>query len=190
MSRHYLTFLTKPLKSWEQSHFRISTLFSLAVRILPRCFLWEWKLEVVHKEVGGYLTRCALRRWSLKLIIMSHSLTQSVRYVGIELLEQLRLSKIDTCVRNRCARWRNFHNHEDNVDNVYNADNVDNVGNVDSVDNLYHIFVKYQTMNDSVSHSSIWFQKMLAHLKGKFHFVSWRLKSSCTEIGVWSGQFY
>ena len=36
MSRHYLTFLTKPLKSWEQisSNFRIAELFSLAVRIL------------------------------------------------------------------------------------------------------------------------------------------------------------
>ena len=66
------------------------------------------KLEVVHKDVGGcpisynlfyllllssptclckegYLTRCALPRRSLKLIIIK-SLSQSVRYVGMELL--------------------------------------------------------------------------------------------------------
>ena len=48
------------------------------------------KLEVVHKEVGGYLTRCALPRRSLKLIIITHLLSQSVRYVGIELLGQLK----------------------------------------------------------------------------------------------------
>ena len=67
MSGHYLTFLMKPLKSSEQisSHSRISTLFSLAVRMLPRCFLSVRKLEVVHKEVGGYLTRRALPRQSL-----------------------------------------------------------------------------------------------------------------------------
>ena len=49
MSRHYLTFLTEPLKSWEQisSHFRISTLFSLAVRTLPRCFLWVVVTKVI-----------------------------------------------------------------------------------------------------------------------------------------------
>ena len=49
MSNHYLTFLTKPLQSWEQisSHFRISTLFYLAVRILQHCFLWVRKLEVI-----------------------------------------------------------------------------------------------------------------------------------------------
>ena len=53
MSNHYLTFLTKPLQSWEQisSHFRISTLFSLAVRILLGCFLWVRKLEVIWPEV-------------------------------------------------------------------------------------------------------------------------------------------
>ena len=48
------------------------------------------KLEVVHNEVEGYLTRCALPRRSLILIIMSRSVTQSVRYVGIELLGQLK----------------------------------------------------------------------------------------------------
>ena len=53
---------------------------------------------------------------------------------------------------------------EDNVDSVGNIDNIDNVGNVHNHD---HIFVKYQTINDSVSHSPIWFQEMLAH------FVSW-----------------
>ena len=55
MSGHYLTFLTKPLKSWEQisSHFRISALFSfaLAERILPRWFLWVRRLEVIWPEV-------------------------------------------------------------------------------------------------------------------------------------------
>ena len=53
MSGHYLTFLMKPLESSEQisSHFRISTLFSLAVRMLPRCFLSVRKLEVIWPEV-------------------------------------------------------------------------------------------------------------------------------------------
>ena len=53
MSRHFLTFLTKTLKAWEQisSHFRISTLFSLAVRILPLCFRWVRKFEVIWPEV-------------------------------------------------------------------------------------------------------------------------------------------
>ena len=53
MSGHSPTFLTKPLKSWEQtsSHFGISTLFYLAVRILPRCFLWVRKLKVIWPEV-------------------------------------------------------------------------------------------------------------------------------------------
>ena len=45
------------------------------------------KLEVVHKKLGGYLTRCAFPRRSLKLIIISHSLSdtqslsQSVSYL-------------------------------------------------------------------------------------------------------------
>ena len=49
MSRHFLTFLTKTLKAWEQisSHFRISTLFSLAVHILPHCFLWVMVTKVI-----------------------------------------------------------------------------------------------------------------------------------------------
>ena len=38
------------------------------------------KLEVVHKEVGDYMTRCALPRRSLKLIIISHSVTHEGRY--------------------------------------------------------------------------------------------------------------
>ena len=33
------------------------------------------KLEIVHKEVGGYLTRWALMRRSLKLIIISQSVS-------------------------------------------------------------------------------------------------------------------
>ena len=43
------------------------------------------KLEVVHKEVGGYLTKVDQT--------VSQSLTQSVPYVGIELLWQLKSSR-------------------------------------------------------------------------------------------------
>ena len=43
-----------------------------------------------NKEVGGYLTRCALPRRSLKLIIMNHSVSHSLTRVGIELLGQLK----------------------------------------------------------------------------------------------------
>ena len=52
------------------------------------------KLEVLHKEVGGYLTRSARIAASIAQIdnhqLLSHSVTQSVRYVGIELLRQLK----------------------------------------------------------------------------------------------------
>ena len=77
MRGHYLTFLAKPLKSWEQisSHFRISTLFSLALRLLPRCFLWVRKLEVIWPEVDC----CTQIRWRLsEWWIMNHSLSHSV----------------------------------------------------------------------------------------------------------------
>ena len=47
------------------------------------------KLEVVHKEVGGYLTRCALHKIDDESL--THSVTQSVTYVGIELLGQLKI---------------------------------------------------------------------------------------------------
>ena len=42
---------------------------------------------VMCMEVGGYLTRCALPRRSLKLIIINHSLTHE----SIELLGQLKM---------------------------------------------------------------------------------------------------
>ena len=46
-------------------------------------------MEVVHKEVGGHLTRCARIAASIALndeSLVSHSVT----YVGIELLWQLK----------------------------------------------------------------------------------------------------
>ena len=48
------------------------------------------KLYVVHKEVGGFLTRCALPRQSLKLIII----TPSVRNVSLELKSNLEITEI------------------------------------------------------------------------------------------------
>ena len=55
------------------------------------------KLEIVHKEVGvvhngvgGYVTRCALPRRLLKLIII----TQSVRNVSLELKSNLEITEI------------------------------------------------------------------------------------------------
>ena len=71
LSDYYLTFLTKPLKSWEQisSYFRISTLFSLAVRLFPHYFLWVRNFEVILPEVE-YCTQVS---WRLSLLYDSVS---------------------------------------------------------------------------------------------------------------------
>ena len=74
----HLLFKAEASTSFESTNFRISTLFSLAVRIF--CFLSVRNFEVIHKEVGGYLTRCALPRRLLKLIIISHSVSYLCRY--------------------------------------------------------------------------------------------------------------
>ena len=66
------------------------------LRKLPRYFLGQSAyiaaLLSLSKEVGDYLTRYARITASIALIwnIMNHSLTQSVRYGGIELLGQLK----------------------------------------------------------------------------------------------------
>ena len=57
-----------------------------------------WKLEVVQKEVAGYLTRLARIAASITLNDKSW-ITQSVTRVGVELLG-LSWLKIDKCLRN------------------------------------------------------------------------------------------
>ena len=49
--------------------------------------LFGRKLEVVHKQVGGYLTRCVRVATSIALNYGSLA-SQSVTYAGIELLRQ------------------------------------------------------------------------------------------------------
>ena len=49
--------------------------------------LFGRKLEVVHKQVGGYLTRCTCVAASIALNYGSLA-TQSVTYAGTELLRQ------------------------------------------------------------------------------------------------------
>ena len=55
----------------------------------------KYKIRLIYArfselEVGGYLTRCALPRRSLKLIII----TQSVRNVSLELKSNLEITEI------------------------------------------------------------------------------------------------
>ena len=63
--------------------------------------LFGRKLEVVHKQVGGYLTRCARDAASIALNYES-SVSQSVTCAGIELLSQLK--KSPKCTYQRGAK--------------------------------------------------------------------------------------
>ena len=49
------------------------------------------KLEVLHQQVGGYPTTCARIAASISLMVNGELITQSVPYVGIELLRPLKI---------------------------------------------------------------------------------------------------
>ena len=49
------------------------------------------KLEVLHQQVGGYLTTCARIAASISLMVNGELITPSVPYVGIELQGQLKI---------------------------------------------------------------------------------------------------
>ena len=79
-------------------------------------------LEVVHKQVGGYLTRCARIAASIALNDES-SVTQSLTNVGIELLWQLKTFRVQQISCSQYAALHSLHSFDvpDRVKNSWDV---------------------------------------------------------------------
>ena len=91
----------------------ITTKMAMKTILTMMSIVFVRKLEVVHKEVGGYLTRCVLPRrslWMMNHQSLSHSVSHSLTRVGIELLGQQKMTLSHNCLI-QVFHTQNVQNH-------------------------------------------------------------------------------